>query len=45
MGRGRYASCAIFSRISRLLMTGMNSITSDQLAAHSCSSADVIRYG
>ena len=47
MGRGRYASCTIFSRISRLLMTGMNSksVTSDQLAAHSCSSADVIRYG
>ena len=41
MGRGRYASCAMFSRISRLLMTGMNSksVTSDQLAAHSCSSA------
>ena len=34
MGRGRYASCTIFSRISRLLMTGMNSksVTSDQLA-------------
>ena len=40
MGRGRYAACAIFSRISRLLMTGMSkSVTSDQLAAHSCSSA------
>ena len=41
MGRGRYASCVIFSHISRLLMTGMNSksVTFDRLAAYSCSSA------
>ena len=42
-----YSFHAIFSLIFRLLMTGMNSnsVTSDQLAAHSCSGADVIRRG